>query len=181
MDVTTAKVAEKLYSTLHELMHWHEGGLLGSAKPVDQLVMTNIGEPGDCIVVIPDTFIEVCLCTVCFGGALPGDNAHPFGKTYILKTLTHQVEQCWTVILLCIQKLSQNIWLEIGERECEELLRSKLSLVRHNVSCDILGSFLERDLDSIRLCQAFFNQLVWCAIGIQRSPARVTQLKWGVC
>ena len=33
MDVATVKVAEKLYSMLHELMHWHVGRLLGGAKP----------------------------------------------------------------------------------------------------------------------------------------------------
>jgi hypothetical protein len=45
-DVATAKVAEELYSTPHELMHWHEGRLPGSVKPVDQLI-AKIGEPGD--------------------------------------------------------------------------------------------------------------------------------------
>jgi hypothetical protein len=40
---TTVKVAEKLYLTPHELMHWYEGGLLSSAKPANQLV-ANIGE-----------------------------------------------------------------------------------------------------------------------------------------
>jgi hypothetical protein len=29
-EVATIKVAHELYSTLHELMHWHEDGLLGS-------------------------------------------------------------------------------------------------------------------------------------------------------
>jgi hypothetical protein len=33
MDVATIEVAEELYLMLHELMHWHEGGLLGGAKP----------------------------------------------------------------------------------------------------------------------------------------------------
>ena len=53
----------------HELLNQHEGRILGSTKPADQLV-ANIGEPGDCLKVIPDAFIEVCLCTVCIGGAL---------------------------------------------------------------------------------------------------------------
>ncbi len=32
MDVATIKVTEELYLTLHELMHWHEGGLLCDTK-----------------------------------------------------------------------------------------------------------------------------------------------------
>ncbi len=62
---------------------------------------------------------------VCFGGALISNNVGPSGKTYVLETLTHQVEQCWTVVLLCIQKSSQNLLLEIGESEREKVLRSK--------------------------------------------------------
>jgi hypothetical protein len=58
-------------------MHWHEGGLLGSVKPVDQLV-THIGEPSDCLKVIPDALVEVCLCMVYFGGASLGNYACPF-------------------------------------------------------------------------------------------------------
>jgi hypothetical protein len=98
----TVEVAEELYLMLHELMHWHERGLLGCVKPVDQLV-ANIGDPGDCLEVIPDALVKVCLHTVCFGGASLGNNACPFNQTYVLKTLTHQIEQCWTVVLLCIQ------------------------------------------------------------------------------
>ncbi len=37
-EVATLKIAEKLYSTLHELVHQHESGLFGSTKPGDQLV-----------------------------------------------------------------------------------------------------------------------------------------------
>ncbi len=47
-DVATIKVAKELYLTLHELMHWHEGGFLGGAKPADQWV-ANIGEPINCL------------------------------------------------------------------------------------------------------------------------------------
>jgi hypothetical protein len=107
-DVATIKVAKKLYLTLLELMHWHEGGLLGGAKPADQLV-ANIGEPGNYLKVISDALVKVCLCTVCFGGELFGNNACSLSETYILKTLTHQIEQYWTMVLLCIQNLSQNL------------------------------------------------------------------------
>ncbi len=41
------------------------------------------------------------------------------------------------------------------------------------MSCDTLGSSLEGDLDSIRLFHVFFDQIVWHAIGTQRSSARV--------
>jgi hypothetical protein len=108
MDVATIEVAEELLLMPHELMHRHEGGLIGSAELADQLV-ANIGEPGNCLKIILDAFIEVHLCMVCFGGTLLGNGARPFGKTDILKTLTHKVEQCWTVVLLCIQKSSQNL------------------------------------------------------------------------
>jgi hypothetical protein len=93
VDVATIKIAEELYSTPHELMHWDEGGLLDIAKPVDQLD-TDIGEPCNCLKVISNAFVEVCLCKVYFGGALLGNNTHPFSQTYVLKALTHQVEQC---------------------------------------------------------------------------------------
>jgi hypothetical protein len=105
MEVATIKIADELYSMPHELMHRHESRLLGSTKPADQLV-TDIGEPDDGLKVILDAFVEVCLCTVCIVGALLCNDVHPFGQTYILKILTHQVRQCWTIILQGIQELS---------------------------------------------------------------------------
>ncbi len=92
----------------HELGHWHESRLLGSTKPADQLV-AKIGEPGDGLKVIPDAFIKVCLCTVCVVGTLLCNDMCPFGQTFVLKTLTHQVKQCWTIVLLSIQESSQNL------------------------------------------------------------------------
>ncbi len=41
------------------------------------------------------------------------------------------------------------------------------------MSCDVLISFLKGNLDAIRLLQAFFDQIVWHAIGTQRHPASV--------
>jgi hypothetical protein len=38
MEVVTLEVAKKLHSTPHELVHWHESGLLGHTKPANQLV-----------------------------------------------------------------------------------------------------------------------------------------------
>jgi hypothetical protein len=108
MEVTTLEVAEELYLTLHELMHWRESRFLGSTKPADQLV-TNIGEPSDVLKVISDAFIKVCLRTICVIRELLCDNVGPFGQAYVLKTLTHHVKQQWTIIFLSIQKLSQNL------------------------------------------------------------------------
>jgi hypothetical protein len=76
-DVATVKVTEELYLTLNELMHWHEGGLLCGTKPVDELV-TNIWEPGNCLKIIHDSLVEVCLCMLCFSGASLGNFACPF-------------------------------------------------------------------------------------------------------
>ncbi len=44
------------------------------------------------------------------------------------------------------------------------------------MTCNFMCFFLEGYLDSIRLLQAFFDQIVWHAISIQQ----VYQLNWGV-
>jgi hypothetical protein len=87
-EVVALKVAEKLYSTMHELVHWHESGLLGRTKPVIQLV-ANVGEPGNGLKVVPDTFVEFFLRMICILWTLLCDDAGRFGQTYVLKTLTH--------------------------------------------------------------------------------------------
>ncbi len=91
-EVATLKIAEKLSLTLHELVDWHESGLLGSTKPADQLV-AYIGEPGNSLEVVPDAFVEVRLCMICIVWTLLHNDGGTFGQTYILKTLTHQVKQ----------------------------------------------------------------------------------------
>jgi hypothetical protein len=53
MEVVTLKVAEKLHSTPHELVHWHVSRLLGRTKPANQLV-ANVGEPSNSLKVVPD-------------------------------------------------------------------------------------------------------------------------------
>ena len=131
------------------------------------------GTPATTLRLIPDALVKVGLCMVCLIGTLLSNNVGPFSETYVLETLIYQVEQCWTIVLLCIQKLSQNLWLEIKEHEREKVLRSKSCLVGRNVSCNILYSFLEGDFDTVRLFHAFFDQLVWHAIGTQRSPVSV--------
>ncbi len=170
--VAIVEIADELYSTLLKLVHRHECGLLGSTKPADQLV-ANIREPGNSLKVIPDAFVKVCLWTICVVGALLCNDVRLFGQTYILKTPTHQVKQCWTIILLSIWESSQNLWIEIEEHECKEVLSSKLCLVRCDVSGNLFSSFLEGSLDTIKLFQAFFNQIVWYAISTQRRPASI--------
>ncbi len=88
MELVALEVAEKLYSTTHELVHWHESGLLGRMKPANQLV-ANVGEPGNGLKVVPDTFIQFFLCTICIFWTSLCDDAGPFGQAYVLKTLTH--------------------------------------------------------------------------------------------
>jgi hypothetical protein len=87
-EVVALEVVEKLHLTPHELMHWHESGFLGHTKPVNQLV-ANDGEPGDGLKVVPDTFVKVCLRTICIFLASLCNDAGPFGQAYILKKLTH--------------------------------------------------------------------------------------------
>jgi hypothetical protein len=59
-EVATLEVAEKLYLTPYELVHWHESGLLGRTKPANQLV-AYIWKTGNSLEVIPDAFNKVCL------------------------------------------------------------------------------------------------------------------------
>ncbi len=87
-EVVALEVAKKLYLTTHELMHWHESGLLGRTKPANQLV-PNVGEPGNGLKVFPDTFVEFFLCKICIFWTLLCGDAGPFGQAYVLKTLTH--------------------------------------------------------------------------------------------
>jgi hypothetical protein len=100
-EIVTLEVAEKLLSTPHELVHWHESGLLGRTKPANQLV-ANVGEPINDLKVDPDVLIEVCLCTICIVWASFCDDAGPLGQAYILKALTQEAKQQWTIVLLRI-------------------------------------------------------------------------------
>jgi hypothetical protein len=102
MEIATLQIAKKLYSTPHELMHQHESRLLGLTKPANQLV-AYVWETGNGLEVIPDTLVEVCLCTICIVWALLHDEAGPLGQAYILKALTHETKQQWTIFLLRIQ------------------------------------------------------------------------------
>ncbi len=102
MEVVTLKVAEKLHLTPHELVHLHECRLLGCTKPANQLV-ANIGEHGDSIEGIPDALIKVSHLTICIVWAMLCNDAGPFGQAYVLKALTHETKQQWTIVLLRIR------------------------------------------------------------------------------
>jgi hypothetical protein len=100
-EVVTLEVAEKLHLTPHELVHWHKSGLLCRTKPANQLV-ANVGEPGNGLKVVPDALIKVCLCTICIVQASFPNNAGPFCQAYVLKLLTQEAKQQWTIVLLQI-------------------------------------------------------------------------------
>jgi hypothetical protein len=91
MEVAALKVAEKLHSTPHELVHWHECGLLGSTEPSNQLV-THILKTGNSLEVITDALIKVCLCTICIIWALLCNDAGPLSQAYVLKALTRETK-----------------------------------------------------------------------------------------
>jgi hypothetical protein len=107
-DIATLEVADKLYSMLHELVHWHESGLLGCTKPANQLV-AYIWETSNSLKVIPDALAEVCLRMICIIWVLLCNDTGPLSQAYVLNALTHDTKQQWTIVLLCIQKLSQNL------------------------------------------------------------------------
>jgi hypothetical protein len=87
MEVVTLKVTEKLHSTLGELVHWHECGLLGHTKPAYQLV-AYVGKPRNGLKAVPDALVKVWLCMICIICALLCDGTGLLGQAYILKALT---------------------------------------------------------------------------------------------
>jgi hypothetical protein len=97
--VVTLEVAEKLHSTPHEFVHQHESRLLCRTKPANQLV-ANVGKPGYGLKEIPDALVKVCLHTICIVQALFHNNAGPFCQAYVLKALTQETKQQWTIVLL---------------------------------------------------------------------------------
>ncbi len=107
-EVVTLEVAEKLHSTTHELVHRHESRLFGHTKPANQLV-ADVGEPSNGLEVVPDALVDGCLCPICIVRALFCNNAGPLCQAYVLKTLTQEAKQQWTIVLLCIRESSQNL------------------------------------------------------------------------
>jgi hypothetical protein len=101
-EVVTLEVAEKLHSTPGELVYWHECRFLVRTKQANQLV-PNVGKPGNSLKVVPDALIQVCLRTICIIWASLWDNAGPLGQAYVLKALTQEAKQQWTIVLLRIR------------------------------------------------------------------------------
>jgi hypothetical protein len=99
MEVVPLEVAEKLHLTPHELMHWHESRLFCRTKPANQLV-ANVWEPGDGLKVVPDALVKVCLHPICITQASFCNNAGPLHQAYVLKALTQEAKQQWTIVLL---------------------------------------------------------------------------------
>jgi hypothetical protein len=60
-------------------------------------------EPGNGLKVVPDALVEVCLCTIFSVWALLCDESGPLGQAYILKALTQDAKQQWTIVLLHIR------------------------------------------------------------------------------
>jgi hypothetical protein len=106
-EVLTLEVAEKLHLMPHELVHQHEGGLLGRTKPANQLV--TIGEPGNDLEVVPDALVKVCLRLICIVQASFRNDTGPLSQAHVLKALTQEAKQQWTIVLLQIQESSQNL------------------------------------------------------------------------
>jgi hypothetical protein len=77
-EAATPEIAKKLYLTPHELVHWHESGLLGRTKPVNQLV-AYIGKHNDGLKIILDDFAKVCLRTICIIWTSLHDDVGLFG------------------------------------------------------------------------------------------------------
>jgi hypothetical protein len=102
MEVFTHDVAEKLHLMPHELMNWHESGLFCRTKPANQLVV-NVGEPSNGLEVVPDALVEVCHHLICIVWASFCNNTGPLHQAYILKALTHEAKQQWTIVLLQIR------------------------------------------------------------------------------
>jgi hypothetical protein len=137
-------------------MNWHECGLLGNAKPTDQLV-ANVWKPGNCLEVVPNALVIVLLHEACIVGALFTHNVGPLHETNVLETLARQAEHSWTVFLLGFRKSTKDLQLEVRKHDCKEIVGSKSRLVRGNVSCDILQSIFKGNFYLIRLFQAFLN------------------------
>jgi hypothetical protein len=82
-------------------VHWYESRLLGRIKPANQLVTID-GEPSGGLKVVLNALVEVCLCTIFIVWASFHDDAGPLGQAFILKALTQETKQQWTIVLLHI-------------------------------------------------------------------------------
>jgi hypothetical protein len=58
---------------------------------------------------VPDALVEGCLCLICIVWTLFWDDAGTLCQAHILKALTQEAKQRWTIVFLCIQESSQNL------------------------------------------------------------------------
>jgi hypothetical protein len=86
----------------HELAHWHVSRLFCHTKLANQLV-ANVREPSNSLKVVPDALNKVCLCPIYIVRALFRNNAGPLHQAYILKALTQEAKEQWTIVLLQIR------------------------------------------------------------------------------
>ncbi len=71
-------------------------------KPANQLV-ANVREPSNGLKVVPDALVEVCLCPICIVRESFCNDAGPLCQAYVLKALTQEAKQQWTIVLLQIR------------------------------------------------------------------------------
>jgi hypothetical protein len=77
-------------------------GFFCHTKPANQLV-ANVQEPGNGLERVPDAPVKVCLHPICIIWASFCNNAGPLRQAYVLKALTQEAKQQWTIVLLQIQ------------------------------------------------------------------------------
>jgi hypothetical protein len=59
-----------------------------------------VGELIDGLEVVPDALVKVCFCPICIVWASFCYSAGPICQAYVLKALTQEAKQQWTIILL---------------------------------------------------------------------------------
>jgi hypothetical protein len=112
-----------------------------------------------------------------FVRALLTDYVSPFGETNVLNTLNHQVEQCQPSSFLASESRVKIFDLKSRSMNARKYLGPNHAWL--GAMCPVI-SFVPFSIDSIRLFHAFFDQLVWHAVGTQRSPANVP-VELGCC
>ena len=73
---------------MHVLMNWHQSGLLGGTKPMNQLV-TNVLEPCNGLKAIPLALNKVIFCSIVCLLAAICYNDGSLHETYALEALFH--------------------------------------------------------------------------------------------
>jgi hypothetical protein len=98
------RVAKKLHSAMHVIVHGHQCQLWSGAKPV-----ADVQKPCECLEVILMTLDEDFEHLSVVIRAMGRDNVLPFGQADLLKTLFEQQKQCGTIELLVGRQAQNNI------------------------------------------------------------------------